>query len=260
MYKYLCKSVGDCRVADSGEPITSETLLNDPRCSECANPLVPVENNSATRGAVTGNGGKAGLLIAVAAAVVLAGGGSWYLISSKAQPDQTSSVAIAAPSTSAELVQENKPTASVSAESAPLTGITGVGISPSEAETSKARRESDQKLGNGEFSEAEKRAARAAALEMIKTAVAKLGQGDLVGAERELMQARERDATESLIYYNLAIVRLRQQQPDEALRQLEAAFMAGFSHFDAMDKDSDMDSLRADPRFRKLLSVYRRNT
>ena len=72
------------------------------------------------------------------------------------------------------------------------------------------------------------------------------------------MQARERDATESLIYYNLAIVRLRQNLPEEALKQLEAAFTAGFKHFDAMDKDTDLDSLRDLPKFKELISRYRK--
>ena len=95
-------------------------------------------------------------------------------------------------------------------------------------------------------------------MRMIKTAVAKMGQGDLDGAEKELMQARERDATEPLVYYNLGIVRLRQQQPEEALKQLEAAFMAGFKHFDAMDKDTDLDDLRSKPKFKELVTLYRK--
>lgn len=72
------------------------------------------------------------------------------------------------------------------------------------------------------------------------------------------MQARDRDATESLIYYNLAIERLRQKQPEEALNQLEAAFMVGFSHFDAMEKDRDVDPLSSEPKFKKLVGLYRK--
>jgi predicted negative regulator of RcsB-dependent stress response len=123
-----------------------------------------------------------------------------------------------------------------------------------------ARSASSTSLGNAEFSEAEKKAARAAALEMIKTAVAKMGQGDLTGAEKELMQAKERDAAEPLIYYNLAIVRLRQKQPEEALKQLEAAFMAGFSHFDAHGSGSDLDPLRNNPKFKELMRTYHKDS
>ena len=39
MYIYKCKSVGDCSVANRGEHIESENLLNDPKCSDCNNAL-----------------------------------------------------------------------------------------------------------------------------------------------------------------------------------------------------------------------------
>ncbi|MBH2010184.1 MAG: hypothetical protein I8H71_10835 [Xanthomonadaceae bacterium] len=254
MYKYKCKSVGDCSVANRGEFITSQTMLNDPKCSDCGCALELVENGD--HGASGAGGGrKTGLVVAaVTAALVLVGGGSWYALGAggkKKVLTEGSTVAVVEQPTA---VAEPATPQSVS----PIQTTAG-GILPSDIETSNARREADKNLRNGEFSEAEKKAARAAALEMIKTAVAKMGQGDLIGAEKELMQARERDATESLIYYNLAIVRLRQQKPDEALKQLEAAFMAGFTHFDAMDKDTDLDSLRQQPNFKKLMGIYRKS-
>lgn len=253
MYKYKCKSVGDCSVANRGEPITSETMLNDPKCSDCGCPLELVENGD---NGINDSGNekvsrKTGIVAAAVSVAVVLGGGTWYAL----RGDKERTVAQApAPVVAASVAAEpsSRPPA------APTVKTAGGGITPSDSETSNARREADKKLSSGEFSEAEKKAARAAALEMIKTAVAKMGQGDLTGAEKELMQARERDATESLIYYNLAIVRLRQQQPEEALKQLEAAFMAGFTHFDAMDKDTDLDALRNQPNFKKLMAIYRK--
>ncbi|WP_213959441.1 tetratricopeptide repeat protein [Variovorax sp. dw_954] len=242
MYKYKCKSVGDCSVANRGELITSETMLNDPKCSDCGCALELMDKGGAGGNAAEKGGRKIGAVLAVAAAVlVLAGGGSWYAFGGATKP------AANARATPPEPVAQ------------PTFVVAAPGISPSETETSQARRDADKQLGKGEFSEAERKAARAAALEMIKTAVAKMGQGDLAGAEKELTQARERDASESLIYYNLAIVRLRQKQPDEALKQLEAAFMAGFSHFDAMDKDPDLDPIRNEPKFKNLMGSYRKS-
>ncbi|MFZ3142133.1 tetratricopeptide repeat protein [Polaromonas sp.] len=256
MYKYKCNAVGECPVADRGELITSETMLNDPKCS-CGYALKLVENggNGVNSGGGDRTGRKTGLVVAaVAAALVLVGGGTWYTLG--AGKKEKAVAEAPAPAVVVSLPAVAEP---VTPPPVPAVQKTGGGIPPSDNETSNARREADKKLSSGEFLEAEKKAARSAALEIIKTAVAKMGQGDLIGAEKELMQARERDATESLIYYNLAIVRLRQQKPEEALKQLEAAFMAGFTHFDAMDKDTDLDSLRQQPNFKKLMGIYRKS-
>lgn len=248
MYQYKCKSIGDCSVANSGEYVKSETMLNDPKCSDCGCALELVEGSGGSgNGKKGGSSTKLGPMIAAGLTVVtIAGGAAWYLLGSK--PAQSISAAPPPP----EVVVEEKvaiPTAEASSG----------GLAPSDTETSLARREADEKLRHGEFSEAERKAARSAALEMIKTAVAKMGQGDLSGAEKELQQAKERDATEPLIYYNLAIVHLRQNHPEEALRHMEASFMAGFKHFDAMDQDTDIDPLRKLPKFQELLTIYRKN-
>ena len=253
MFKYKCKSVGDCSVANRGDFITSESMLNDPKCSDCGCALELVEEGSMG----TGGGRKipktGHMIAAVAAVAVLAGGGAWYALSAGGKGKAVAEI----PAT-AVVAQPSINTKSIAPSTAPGIQANGGGIQPSDTDTSTARREADQKLSSGQFSEAEQKAARAAALEMIKTAVAKMGQGDLIGAEKELMQARERDATESLIYYNLGIVRLRQKLPEEALKQLEAAFMLGFKHFDAMDKDTDLDPLRDQPKFKELMSRYRK--
>ena len=251
MYTYKCKSVGDCSVANRGEFITSENLLNDPKCSDCNCPLELIDAGASAVGGKAKSGVKGIAVAGAAAALALLAGGSWFALGGKNQqePALAASVVAAAPAPLA--VPDPIPVVSAT----PAMN----GIAPSETDTSVARREADEKLSSGQFSEAEKKAARAAALEMIKTAVAKLGQGDIEGADKELMQARERDATESLVYYNLAIVRLRQQQPDEALKQLEAAFMAGFKHFDAMDKDTDLEPLRNTVKFKELVGLYRKS-
>lgn len=255
MYKYICKSVGDCSIADRGEPITSETMLNDPKCEVCGGMLELIEESRESTSSVK-IGSKGGVIAAGAVvALAIAGIGGWFTLNSKAAPQKpvetvsTQKPTVQAPS---QMVVAHAPNA--------MSQTVGGGIAPSDAEASSARRAADKNLGNGAFSEAEKKSAHAAALDMIKTAVAKMGQGDLAGAEKELLQAKERDATESLIYYNLAIVRLRQQQPEEALKQLEAAFMAGFSHFDAMDQDHDLDPLRNDPKFKELMRTYRKDS
>lgn len=254
MYQYKCKSVGDCSIANRAEPITSESLMNEPKCTECGGDLELLKNKSGDKksGPSSGGGGKGLVIGGVAAAVVVAAGAAWFLLGDKG--GNGAPIATLEPASMPVAVQVAPPAEQVEE----VLSTAASGIAPSESESTQARQDADEKLSSGQFSEAEKKAARAAALEMIKTAVAKMGQGDLSGAENELLQARERDASESLIYYNLAIVRLRQQQPEEALKQLEAAFLAGFTHFDAMDKDADIDPLRNQPKFKELMGLYRK--
>ena len=56
---------------------------------------------------------------------------------------------------------------------------------------------------------------------------------------------------------SLAVLRLKQGRRDDALKEFEASFMAGFSHFDKMDQDPDLDGLRKDARFTELVAQYR---
>lgn len=131
------------------------------------------------------------------------------------------------------------------------------GIAPSDAETAALRREGEARLVDGQAEQAESAGSKAAANEMLKVAIAKMAQGKLGEAEQELEAARVRAPQQALVYYNLAVLRLKQQRTDDALKQFEAAFMAGFSHFKEMDSDSDLDALRADPRFADLIKKYR---
>jgi hypothetical protein len=62
------------------------------------------------------------------------------------------------------------------------------------------------------------------------------------------------------VYYNLAVLRLKQGRTDEALKEFEASFLNGFTYFDEMTKDPDLDGIRNDPRFVALVNKYRSAT
>jgi hypothetical protein len=55
----------------------------------------------------------------------------------------------------------------------------------------------------------------------------------------------------------MAVLRLRQDRTDDALKQFEASFMNGFSYFDKLDEDRDLERIRQDKRFADLLARYR---
>lgn len=87
-------------------------------------------------------------------------------------------------------------------------------------------------------------------------AIADMTQGKLDAAEKALNDAAARDPKQSLVYYNLAVLRLRQGRADDALKEFEASFLNGFPYFDQMAKDPDLDGIRNDPRFIALLKKY----
>lgn len=57
-----------------------------------------------------------------------------------------------------------------------------------------------------------------------------------------------------LVRYNQACALARRGQVEPALTALEATLKAGFSDFDHLDKDADLDSLRELPRFKTMVA------
>lgn len=247
MAKYKCPTLGDCDKANSGE-IFERAPGEELKCPACGTLLDPVATPGGSGG---GGGGSKTLLIAAgAAAVLILAGGGYYFTAKPAKapepPPITQEAAAPAPAPA--------PTPAPAPVAAPATNS---GIPPSEAETQKLREESQAKLVSGEAASAEQAGSKAAANEMLKLAIAKMAQGKLEDAEKDLLEARARDPKQSLVSYNLAILRLKQGRKDDALKEFEASFMAGFNYFDKMDQDTDLDALRKDSRFTDLVAQYR---
>lgn len=247
MAKYKCPSLGDCDKANSLE-IFERAPGEDLKCPACGTLLQIIDTPS------NGGGGiKPPLIIAAAVAVVALAGGGYYFTAGHSKAPE------AAPPAQEAAVQPpaTNPVPSAIAATANSTATTAPGIAPSEAETKALRQESQEKLTSGDAASAEQASNKAAANEMLKLAIAKMTQGKLEDAEKDLLAARERDPKQPLVSYNLAVLRLKQRRPDDALKEFEASFMAGFSHFDKMDQDPDLDGLRKDPRFTALIAQYR---
>ena len=94
--------------------------------------------------------------------------------------------------------------------------------------------------------------------ELLNLAIAHLEQGNLAEAEKDLQAARAHAPQQPLVAYNTAILRLKQHRVDDALRELDASFAAGFSSFDQLDMDNDLDPIRDNPRFVALVAKYRK--
>jgi tetratricopeptide (TPR) repeat protein len=76
---------------------------------------------------------------------------------------------------------------------------------------------------------------------------------DGMQVDKRLVQLRPNDA---LAHYNLACSYALLKRPDQALKTLRRAVELGYRDFRYMREDRDLDSVRHDPRFRKLLQEY----
>lgn len=77
--------------------------------------------------------------------------------------------------------------------------------------------------------------------------------GEGLAIDRRLVRLRPRDP---LAHYNLACSYALLKHQEQALRTLRKAIELGYRDFRYMKEDSDLDSVREDPRFRKLLSEF----
>jgi tetratricopeptide (TPR) repeat protein len=71
--------------------------------------------------------------------------------------------------------------------------------------------------------------------------------------DRRLIRLRPRDP---IAHYNLACSLSLLGKPDQAFLALRKALELGYSDFSFMRRDRDLDGLKADPRFTKLLREY----
>ncbi len=65
--------------------------------------------------------------------------------------------------------------------------------------------------------------------------------------------ARRVNPKDQLTLYNLACAYSLHDKVDQAIEALEASVKAGFTDYDHIEKDSDLDALRNDRRYRNLV-------
>ena len=239
MANYRCPTLGDCDRANTGE-IFEKAPGDDLKCPQCGTTLEQIGGVGADTSAGPAKKGPVGLIVGGVLMVALVGGGlTWFLAAKKKAT---------APPTPPTLAQLPPPTA---------TPAPSPGIAPSEAETNAKRTAGEKDLVSGNAANAEKNSNRAAADELIKLAISKLHQGKLAEVERDLMEAKARDPKHPLVYYNLAILRLREKRTDDAIGEFERSFECGFTYFDRMDQDPDLAAIRNNPKFKDMIKRYR---
>lgn len=249
MPTYKCPTLGDCDRANSGE-IFTRAPGEDLHCPGCG--MLLQQLPEAVQPARIPKAAIAAAAVAVLA--VVGAGGGYYV--HRLHAASAGNSASTAPAAVAQTAPAGNAGASAVQAGDASSGGTG-GIAPSDAEISAQRKDGDAKLQSGDVAGAATAGNEAAAKEMVKVAIADLSQGKLDDAEKELNDAGARDPKQSLVYYNLGVLRLKQGRTDDALKEFEASFLNGFTYFDALDRDPDLDGIRRDPRFVALLKKYR---
>ena len=84
-------------------------------------------------------------------------------------------------------------------------------------------------------------------------AVAYMQQRKFNKALDDLQKAAALDPRDKMVHYNLAALYAVQGQKDRALDSLDRALRLGFDQYDALRNDPDLDILRGDPEFRRVL-------
>jgi hypothetical protein len=79
-------------------------------------------------------------------------------------------------------------------------------------------------------------------------------RGDFVRASHVLAVAAEVHPERGYIWYQLACAQARGGRKKAAIESLETAVERGFAQPELMATDTDLDSLRKDPRFQRLLA------
>ena len=101
------------------------------------------------------------------------------------------------------------------------------------------------------------RAPSSPVLDLVHRAETRMGENNLIEAQALLLHARELEAEHPIVDYNLAILRMRQSNSEEAIRHLNDAFKHGFRAFILLDSNPDLIPLKSDVRYGALVSRYR---
>jgi tetratricopeptide (TPR) repeat protein len=91
----------------------------------------------------------------------------------------------------------------------------------------------------------------------VELAYAEISMGEHAQALANLRIAAASGTTDALVDYNLACLLARDGATDEALRYLSSAVQKGYSNRKLVESDPDLEPLRADPKFRDILTGMR---
>lgn len=251
MATFKCKNFGSCSRADAGEDVSLPGGADD-KCPECGSSLVRVGEEDASDGGGRPKGRQT-LIALVAGALILiviglgVGYANWrrtqaVVLRPEAAPPTTppsvvaSSVPAPPPPTASETVAIAKPPPMVSSEVV-------------------ARRTCDEAT-KAKQPDADKVCRRATAVTLMNSGVLSAVDGKLGEAERDYLAAKDKDPDFPELYFNLAVLKARQNKGSEVIDNLTLASVKGFTQFSAIKTEPAIQKLKSDPVMKAKIEAF----
>ena len=252
MAMYKCKNFGSCSRADTGEEFSLAAGADD-KCPECGSSLDHVGNDTAESGNGGGTRRKPVLIASVAGAIALVLAGVGYMTWSKNQvvilrPDPNAAPVASAPAKPAPTPP--KPAPPVAVEKPPVEKP-----EPMVAKEMAARKTCDEAT-LAKQADADKVCRRATAITLTNSGVLAAIGGKLEQAEKDYLAAREKDPDFPELYFNLAVLKARQNKGSEAVDNLTLATTKGFTQFSAIKSEPALQQLKSDPALKLKIEAF----
>lgn len=228
MATYQCKNFGACSKADAAEMFTLAAGADD-KCPECGLTLTSVETVRAISSLIPLVGVR--LAAAAAAAAVIMGGLAWQYHYKKypfnGAPDASTGSPLVFPS--------------------PAEPV----LAPEAAAVKRCDEATRTKHPDADLA-----CQRAAAFALMNTGVRAAIAGQYTQAEKDYRAAKDKDPDFPELYYNLAVLKARQNRGREAIGYLVLAGDKGFAQFSVVKTEQALQALKSDPVLKVQLEAF----
>lgn len=119
-----------------------------------------------------------------------------------------------------------------------------------------AARTSCEEATKAKRPDADKVCRRASAVTLMNSGVLAAIDGKLDAAEKDYLAAKEKDPDFPELYFNLAVLKARQEKGSEALDNLTLASAKGFKQFSAIKAEPALQKLKADQALKARLEAF----
>lgn len=236
MPKYVCTNFGSCPAAGKVIELPPGAELV---CPEDGYQLEEAEDSKGWFALIAQLIARRKAVASVAAiALVAVGAGAWYV----------STVSNRAPSRASPVL---------TTPAALQSGSGTTGVAPDEEVLAAQKQDADKKILGGATTGAVAAQSVVIANEYIKAAVPLMQAGKWDEANAQLLKATAENPDEPLIYYNKAIIQLKQGKQKDALAALDMALQKGFKDFAALEGDSDLKPLRGLSEYTAIVAKYK---
>lgn len=254
MATYKCKNFGSCSRADAAEEFSMATGGDD-KCPECGFTLVRGgEEAGDPIGGCGENRRKPFVIASVVTLTVLVIGGIGY---SRWAANQIVVLKPDAPNAAAPSATASAPIASGPAASSVSPGTAEIPEMPAPMVANEmAARRTCEEATKAKQPDADKVCRRATAVTLMNSGVLSAIRGNFDQAEKDYLAAKDKDPEFPELYFNLALLKARQNKGSESIDNLNLASAKGFAQFSAIKNEPALQKLKSDPALKAKIEAF----